>query len=184
MKLITLSCNQCGAPLEVPEETRFLTCRFCTSLLAVEHSESAVYTRVLEALERQTSELAHDVKAMKLQQELEQLDRSWEAAHPKSAEIVKTASGTKVFAVIALIAALVVWIWLICLTLGSGDISFSILMFGGGVYGICLAYLAFRDAKRFWRDYDEYLRCRQNVLAQLAAHNAAVHTEFQKSSRD
>ena len=37
-KLLNLSCNHCGAPLQVPEETKYLTCTYCSSRLQVEHS--------------------------------------------------------------------------------------------------------------------------------------------------
>lgn len=78
MTILNLTCNHCGAPLQVPEKTRFLTCRFCSSQLEVQHSENAVYTEVLQALDQRTSEIARDVGAIKRQNELAQLDREWE----------------------------------------------------------------------------------------------------------
>ena len=62
MNVVTLTCNHCGAPLEVPEGVNFFNCRFCSSRLAIEHSESAVYTRVLEELEQKTSEISQDLQ--------------------------------------------------------------------------------------------------------------------------
>lgn len=29
MRLISVNCNHCGAPLEVAEEVRFVTCAYC-----------------------------------------------------------------------------------------------------------------------------------------------------------
>jgi len=66
MKTLTLTCNQCGEPLEVPEGTRFLTCTACSSQLEVHRSGSTAYTEVLEATE-----------TAKLELELEKLDREW-----------------------------------------------------------------------------------------------------------
>ena len=63
---LKLTCNQCGASLEVPEETRFLTCTACSSQLEVHRSGSTAYTEVLEAVEPVRVEL-----------ELEKLDREW-----------------------------------------------------------------------------------------------------------
>src|SRR5262245_7768063 len=80
MKLISLLCNQCGAPLEVLEGTRFATCRFCSTQLAIEQTESAYFSRVLEALGRQTTEFSKDLAAVKLQQELDRLDQQWATA--------------------------------------------------------------------------------------------------------
>jgi hypothetical protein len=78
MNVINLTCNHCGAPLEVAEQTKFATCRFCSSRLAIEHSESAFYTRVLEALENHTTALSQDLETIKIQNEIERLDREWE----------------------------------------------------------------------------------------------------------
>ena len=77
MKLLTLTCNECGAPLEVPAKTKFLTCSYCSARLAVQHSSSAVYTEVLETIGRRTEQLADDVETLKLQNRLLRLDREW-----------------------------------------------------------------------------------------------------------
>jgi hypothetical protein len=66
MMPLKLTCNQCGESLEVPEETRFLTCTACSSQLEVHRSGSTAYTEVLEAVE-----------PAKLELELEKLDREW-----------------------------------------------------------------------------------------------------------
>jgi hypothetical protein len=63
---LKLSCNQCGESLEVPEETRFLTCTACSCRLEVHHSGSTAYTEVLGA-----------VAPVKLELELEKLDKEW-----------------------------------------------------------------------------------------------------------
>mgnify|MGYP001096205623 CR=1 FL=1 len=51
MRILAITCNQCGTPLEVPEETRYLTCTACFSQLEVHCSGNATYTEVLEATE-------------------------------------------------------------------------------------------------------------------------------------
>ena len=66
MKTSTLTCNQCGASLKVPEETRFLTCTSCSSQLEVHRSGDAAYTEVLEATD-----------TAKLELELEKLKADW-----------------------------------------------------------------------------------------------------------
>ncbi len=52
MELLSLTCGHCGAPLEVPEETRYVTCGYCSSKLEVHRSGGAIYTEVLEALQK------------------------------------------------------------------------------------------------------------------------------------
>ena len=48
MELISVSCNHCGAPLEVPPGANYVTCAHCGSRLAVKRTGSAVYTELLE----------------------------------------------------------------------------------------------------------------------------------------
>ena len=70
-----LSCNSCGGPLEVPEGTRYLNCNHCGQGLAVKHSETATFTETMEQL----TEVAEDVASLKINQEIYELDRSWES---------------------------------------------------------------------------------------------------------
>ncbi len=77
MRVLSVTCNHCGAPLEVPKKAKFVTCSFCSSRLAVHHSGNAVYTEVLESIEQKTAEIAEDVETIKHQNDLERLDREW-----------------------------------------------------------------------------------------------------------
>jgi hypothetical protein len=73
MKILSVDCNNCGAPLEVSVRSRFVTCRFCESKLQINRSESAVYTEVIEAV----GEIRGDIQTLKLQNELLRLDGEW-----------------------------------------------------------------------------------------------------------
>ena len=75
--ILSVNCNHCGATLEVDEKTRFLTCTYCHSRLAVQRTASAVFTEVLEKLEAQTGQIAGNLKVIEMQNELNQLDREW-----------------------------------------------------------------------------------------------------------
>ena len=77
MKLLALNCNRCGAPLEVPEKAKFVTCTFCQTQLSVQRSGGAAYTEALEKLDERTEQIADDVEILKLQAELDRLDREW-----------------------------------------------------------------------------------------------------------
>jgi DNA-directed RNA polymerase subunit RPC12/RpoP len=76
-KIISVNCNHCGATLEVDDNTRFLTCNYCHSRLAVQRTDSAVFTEVLEKLEAQTGQIAGNLKVIEMQNDLEKLDREW-----------------------------------------------------------------------------------------------------------
>ncbi len=49
MRVISLTCDKCRAPLEIPAKTEFVTCTYCSSRLAVQRSGNAVDTEVLES---------------------------------------------------------------------------------------------------------------------------------------
>src|SRR5687767_5937367 len=74
---LSVSCNHCGAPLQVPAGTRYVTCTYCGARLEVHRSGNAAYTEVLEALQQKTTQIAGDVEAIRVQNEIERLDREW-----------------------------------------------------------------------------------------------------------
>ena len=76
-KILSVNCNHCGATLDVDEQTRFVTCAFCHSRLAIQRTDSAVFTEVLEKIEAQTGQMAGNLKVIELQNNLDQLDREW-----------------------------------------------------------------------------------------------------------
>jgi hypothetical protein len=78
VKTVALSCGKCGAPLSVPDGTRYLTCTFCGSRLEVHHEGGAAFTAVLEELAATTGRLAQDVEGLELERDLERLDADWE----------------------------------------------------------------------------------------------------------
>ncbi len=69
MPTLTVTCDQCGTSLEVPEEARFLTCTACSSELAVNRYGNTASTEVLKvakvvkALEGRTDQDAEDAEA-------------------------------------------------------------------------------------------------------------------------
>lgn len=77
MRLVSLNCNQCGAPLEVPEKVQFVTCGYCSARLSIQRSGGAVYSQALDEVEKRTEQIADDVETIKLQNELAALDRQW-----------------------------------------------------------------------------------------------------------
>ena len=77
-QLTSVTCNHCGAPLQVPDSTRYVTCSYCGRQLEIHRSGNAVYTEVLAALQQQTSEMAADLDVIRRQNEIERLDREWQ----------------------------------------------------------------------------------------------------------
>jgi hypothetical protein len=137
MKILTLTCNQCGAPLEVPAKTRFLTCTFCSSQLEVHRSGNAAYTEVLEAVQKRTEEVADDVETIELKLELEKLDREWKEERKRhlfqnSVPTKGTAAGLAVFGVVIGIA---------CIGVGVAGAGWEAIFMGLGMF-VGLAIMA------------------------------------------
>lgn len=77
--LLSLACNACGAPLKVHAGIRYLTCARCGTQLQIHQDTSALFTEAMEQVQSQTASLAAEVARLRLQQEIEALDREWSA---------------------------------------------------------------------------------------------------------
>lgn len=77
MKTTKVCCQGCGADLEVDESIRFVTCNFCGSRLEIVHDPTTTHSRLLEEIGEKTERISEDLKVIRLQNDLEQLDREW-----------------------------------------------------------------------------------------------------------
>jgi hypothetical protein len=78
MKVLSLACNRCGAPLEVREKTRFATCQFCHAKLAIHQEGNAAFTEVLEQINERAGQIENRLANIELQNEVARIDREWE----------------------------------------------------------------------------------------------------------
>jgi DNA-directed RNA polymerase subunit RPC12/RpoP len=79
MQTTPLTCQNCGAPLDVPPTARYVTCSHCGSRLEIKRTPSAVFTEVLDRLDERTAAMADDLDAIRRDSEIERLDREWAA---------------------------------------------------------------------------------------------------------
>jgi len=77
MKLIALGCRNCGGPLEVPEDAKYVTCTHCRSRLVIKHSGSAAHTEKIDAIDRRTGRIEEQVDNLHRRKALAELDRHW-----------------------------------------------------------------------------------------------------------
>lgn len=82
METLSVRCNHCGAPLTVGTDTRFVTCQFCHCQLEVKRTDSSIFTEEVAKLAKNTEKMAESLEVIKLQNEIERLDREWAAAQP------------------------------------------------------------------------------------------------------
>ncbi|MEP3477901.1 MAG: hypothetical protein ABJZ55_01520 [Fuerstiella sp.] len=93
MKILSLNCNHCGAPLDVPAKAKFVTCGFCDSRLAIQHSGSTYSTEVMQQLVQKTAAIQDDVLELKRRAAVSDLDLNWE--RDKTKFIVKGKNGSE-----------------------------------------------------------------------------------------
>ncbi|MBI1249750.1 hypothetical protein GC197_18140 [bacterium] len=78
MNPIALNCRQCGAPLQVPEDLKHVTCMHCGTQLAVVHEGGAAYTEKLDQIAQKTEQIESKLDQLQRQQKLTSLDHEWE----------------------------------------------------------------------------------------------------------
>jgi LSD1 subclass zinc finger protein len=167
VRLETIACNQCGAPLSVPEAAQFVRCNHCAASLAVRRNESVTYTEVVEKLVAHTSKLAGQIAHLRFQNELERIDREWE--YEREGYLVKQKDGSLVepsrasaifFGVIFAIIGLIE----IVITIAAGGWPFA-------VFGVVIALIGFGSAVSGARAADAFKRARARYRRERSSLN-------------
>ena len=167
MKVLSIACNNCGGPLEVPNKVRFLTCNFCDSRLEVQQSGSTYYTNVLEAV----GDLKHEIESLKLEGKLQRLDRDWQEQreglkvrdkHGRS--YIPSKAGTVVMMVVMIFGALVVFgMWS---SMSSGMPAGLILILV--VIVLVIGSIHLGKAKEYEEKRARYTRKRRELMRELS----------------
>jgi hypothetical protein len=103
LQIADVSCNHCGAPLQLPTDTRFATCSYCGARLEVLHQGGAAYTRVLDDIDQRTRRIEAGVDELNQREQLEQLDREWSLSrdqflvHEKNGNASLPSAGVAIF---------------------------------------------------------------------------------------
>ncbi len=187
METIPVTCNHCGAALQVPDSARFVTCRYCNSQLEIKRTESSITTEVLAHLDQRTAAMADDLSVIRRDSEVERLDREWDLRRQNL--LTKRRDGSS-----SAPAAAVGWIMLISGGVFGfiGFIIFSVFAaaFAGAIHAsgaptffsalpcllplFALAIIAvntvfgvfiIRAAGRYKQEEQQYLQRRQELLA-------------------
>ena len=118
METTSVSCNHCGAPLEVAERTRFVTCQFCNSQLEIKRTDSSIFTEEVARIAENTEKMTEQLEVITLQNEIEQLDREWSARHPNTKSSTKNDTPTSGWSATAGIVFSVIFA-LVCFSMAS-----------------------------------------------------------------
>ena len=168
MKVLSVTCNNCGGPLEVPKKVRFVNCGYCSSRLEIRQSGNAVYSEILEKIEERTEKMADDIEAIKNQNEIERLDREWQMGmdrfkvRSKEGEYsVPSAAGSVIGGVIAVVFG-VFWISMASRIGAPGIFPLFGLVFIGGAFFSMVSGVS--KASGHQRAHDQYQSKRRELM--------------------
>ncbi len=170
--LVSLSCNSCGAPLQIRPGTRFVTCARCGCQLQVHEEASAIFTEAMEQLRDQTEAMAAELHQIKLRQELDACDRAWAkeqeelCIRSKQGELVTPSVGQAWLSLTLWVAGgLVFSIYSLA---SQGLVAISFVGFGIAIIGFIIGLGRLGLASRYAAAESAYLRQRDTLVRQLS----------------
>lgn len=172
METISVRCNHCGAPLDVGTQTRFVTCQFCNSQLEIKRTDSSVFTEEVEKIARNTDKMAENLEAIKLQNEIERLDREWNSQLAESAPSGKRGgtqtTGGAIFGLVFAVFFAVVCFGMASFsgTAGAPGI-FSMVPVGMGILVLVAAVMSLVKNSSLDQSRADYERNRNELLRKL-----------------
>ena len=149
MKLIALTCNNCGAAVDVSETTRFLTCASCGSRLAVVRTESSAFTELIEKIDLKTDWIAKQVAAIEFHNEIKRIDADWQ--QERASYLVNGFIPDQVSA--SFQAAIAVFIGLVFSVAGAILDDMTVALFGMGT--LSMSIILYLTLKRKARLYEK-----------------------------
>tara|TARA_R110002126_G_scaffold12416_10_gene54028 strand:- start:3541 stop:4062 length:522 start_codon:yes stop_codon:yes gene_type:complete len=173
MKLLALNCNQCGAPLEVPDRANFVTCNFCSTRLSIQKTDKVVFTEAIGEIQERTRDIASDVAFLRMQSQLAELDRQWVIR--RDSFMTPDADGQmrlvgKKTAIAAGIVAVVMGFGLsFAIATSSESPGFALIPPVFTLFVLFTAKMTYRRADRFENEQLDYRRARQALLDSVAA---------------
>jgi DNA-directed RNA polymerase subunit RPC12/RpoP len=179
METQPLVCNNCGAPLQVHSTTNFVTCMHCRSQLAIKRTDSSAYTEVLEGISTHTGRMSEDLETIRLQNELERVDREWQLTREKY--MVQGNSGPEVPTILSSVGGCVfaailagIFAYLTVASAVGRGLSYWVLI--GGALVLLVLSLGFlgvffgrRAVSRYTGAEQAYTAQRERLLSQINA---------------
>lgn len=162
MKLIALNCRNCGAPLQVPDDLKHVTCMHCETQLAIVHEGGAAYTEKLDALSERTDQIEDKLAELNRRQKLTALEQSWQREQESLKIRAKDGSAhlpSKTGGIITGVAGVCVGIFIMMLGIGSVGGSEA----GGGMVLIGFLFIFIGIGGAIWQVHraDKYEKAKQ-----------------------
>lgn len=171
MELKSLSCGNCGAPLQVPDAVRFLNCNHCGSSLEIKHTDSVTYCEKIAQIDERTVRIEQKLEILELERELEQLDQRWQTTRERL--MVSDKNGHKSIPTIgsAMVAATLSTIFGLVFMgggLSSGEGIPLAMGLGVIVIGGCAALFTYTKASDYANAEQRYRSSRREMEDRLA----------------
>lgn len=168
METLSVRCNHCGAPLQVAENTRFVTCQFCQISLEVKRTDSSVFTEEVAKIAENTGRMAESLEVITVQNEIEKLDRETgiqqvASVHKKAGLVGGVMGGAfgVFFAVVCFLMA--------CGFSSAGAGVFTIVPAGMGCFGLLMAVMSVVGGVNHEAARSKHQERREELERQLAA---------------
>jgi DNA-directed RNA polymerase subunit RPC12/RpoP len=181
MELITIACNNCGAPLRVPHSANYVTCNHCGSQLAVKRNENVTYTEKIKEIDERTKQIdertedmQEELGRLRIDNELARIERDWE--REKESYMITDKHGHKriptttgsVFGGIVIVVFGIIWTAMAS-QMGGGPGVFGFFPLFGIVFilfGVGMSIYSFSKASDYARAERAYRRRRSALLDQ------------------
>ena len=176
MTTVSVRCNHCGAPLDVADQTRFVTCAFCHSQLEVKRTDNSVFTEEIGRIARNTDRMAESLEVIKLQNDLEQLDREWSDVR-SGYESKRGGKGPASRAGAALGLLFAVFFAIACFSMAgfAGNAGapgpFSLVIVGMGFFALIAAILGVVNSTKYENGHSTYQARHSELLRRLDSMN-------------
>ena len=170
VRLQSLLCNHCGAPVDVPAAANYTTCAHCGSRLRVHRSDTAAWTEQVEVLAERTERIEAKVDDLSRTSAVDRLDREWDRARERymvtgkhgAKSVPSKVGGVAAGVVIAAFGGL----WT-AFAAGMGAPSvFPLFGLAFVAFGLFNAVRVFQRAEGYERAEAEYRRERARLLAE------------------
>lgn len=174
METISVRCNHCGAPLKVGGKARFVTCQFCNCELEVKRTDSAVFTEEIVRIAEKTERMAESLEVIKLQNEIERMDREWEAsrgvvARGRGSGGPKSAAGAAFGVLFAIVFAVICFSMAGLAKSNGAPGVFALVPVAMGLMAVGSSLVGLGKAGRERARLDSYQRRRGELLSRLEA---------------
>ncbi len=165
MKLDSINCNHCGAPLTVAKSARYVTCKHCETQLAVRRTESAAFTEEVERLAETTDRISDQLAQISYDNAVERLDREWE--RERKQYMVRSKNGSEhIPTTTGAIATFIVGGFMVVMAFAASRVGgpmfglFALLALGIALFA---AATSFRKAQKYQEAESRYQRRRREL---------------------